>query len=123
VREGGAILLVAGCEEGLGSDDYAGLLRGGESPAALMHWIHHTQEPRYDQWQVQCQAMVQAKAEVYLHSLMSPEDTRTALVSYAEDVESTLERLLAEARSRGREGTLLVMPYGQLTVPVVHPSP
>ena len=47
VREGGAILLVAGCEEGIGSDDYdGGPARGAESPEALLQRILHTEQPR-----------------------------------------------------------------------------
>lgn len=119
VREGGAIVLVAGCEEGIGSDDYASLLSEGESPAALLDWICRGQQPRHDQWQIQCQAMVQARAEVYVHSLLTPEQTRLAHLRYCDDVASLVERLIDEARARGREGSLLVMPHGQLTVPVL----
>jgi hypothetical protein len=74
---------------------------------------------RHDQWQIQCQAMVQAKAEVYLHSLLSPADSEAAHVRYAEDVAETVRSLVSEARAKGRRGSVLVLPYGQLTVPVM----
>jgi nickel-dependent lactate racemase len=119
VREGGAILLVAGCEEGIGSDDYVHGLRAAESPAALLERILHTETPRHDQWQIQCQAMVQAKAEVYVHSLMTPEQSRTAHVEHVTDANRALGDLIARSKAAGRDGSVLVLPFGQLTVPVI----
>ena len=119
VREGGAIVLVAGCEEGLGSDDYAGYLREGESMASLLETICEGKTLRHDQWQIQCQAMVQGKADVYVHSLLTEEQTGAAHVRYCEDVSATVEQLVDAARSQGRDGSVLVMPFGQLTVPVI----
>jgi nickel-dependent lactate racemase len=119
VREGGSILVVAGCEEGIGSHDYEEGLHAEESPQALLRRILHTEEPRHDQWQIQCQAMVQTKARVLLHSKLTPEQTRAAHLEYAADASQAVQQLVADAQAQGREGRLLVMPYGQLTVPVI----
>ena len=120
VREGGAILLVAGCEEGIGSNDYIAGLREAGTPAALLNLICAAERtPRHDQWQIQCQAMAQAKAIVYMHSKLSPADTSACHVEYSADPSQTVQELIAEAQSRGREGSVLVMPHGQLTVPVI----
>ncbi len=119
VREGGAIVLVAGCEEGIGGGEYVDLLTRGTSPEALLRDIYSEGPTRHDQWQVQCQAMVQARAEVWLHSRLSREETESAHLGYAEDVSETVTRLVAQARRSGRPGSVLVLPFGQLTVPVV----
>jgi nickel-dependent lactate racemase len=120
VREGGAIVLVAGCEEGIGSDDYAQGLKEAATPADLLRQItsaeHH---PRHDQWQIQCQAMVQAKAKVYVRSLMTEDETRAAHCEYTDDPSRTVRELVEAAQAQGRDGSVLVMPHGQLTVPVV----
>jgi lactate racemase len=117
VRKGGAIILVAGCEEGLGSDDYVEGLKAAASPAALLEAICASERPRHDQWQIQIQAMVQAKARVYLHSLLSDDQARAAHVEPVTDVSALVARLVDEARNAGRPGSVLVMPHGQLTVP------
>lgn len=119
VREGGAILLVAGCEEGIGSNDYVEGLRAAESPAALLERILHTESPRHDQWQIQCQAMVQAKARVLVKSLLPDKDARDAHVEPVADASAALRGLVERSRREGRDGSVLVLPFGQLTVPVV----
>jgi nickel-dependent lactate racemase len=120
VREGGAIVLVAGCEEGIGSDDYVAGLHEAGSPRELLDLICAAERtPRHDQWQIQCQAMAQARATVYAHTQMSFGDTRVCHVEYSADPSQTVRELVAEAQRRGREGSVLVMPHGQLTVPVV----
>jgi nickel-dependent lactate racemase len=119
VREGGSILLVAGCEEGIGSKDYEEGLRAAASPKALLERILRTEEARHDQWQIQCQAMVQTKARVLLHSKLTPEQTRAAHLEHAPNPSEAVRLLVKEARQRGGDGSVLVMPYGQLTVPVI----
>lgn len=119
VREGGAILLVAGCEEGIGSRDYEEGLKAAASPAALLERILKTEQPRHDQWQIQCQAMVQAKARVYLHSRLTKAQTKAAHLEYSAEPSATVRELVERAQSEGRDGSVLVLPYGQLTVPVV----
>jgi nickel-dependent lactate racemase len=118
VREGGAIVTVAGCEEGVGSADYIEGLKQAESPAALLERICNTEHPRHDQWQIQCQAMAQAKARVYLHSLLTDEQCRAAHLEPVDDVSGLVTSLVAEARAAGREGSVLVLPHGQMTVPL-----
>jgi lactate racemase len=120
VREGGAILLVAGCEEGIGSRDYEEGLWAADSPQALLDRILHTEEPRYDQWQIQCQAMVQSRARVFLHSRLTAEQTRAAHLEYSADPSETLRQLIGRSQAAGGDGSVLVMPHGQLTIPVIH---
>ena len=118
VREGGAVVLAAECRDGLGLAEYTELLTSEASPQALLERIRSPGFARYDQWGVQLQAMVQAKADVWLHSSMSRSTTEAAHLHYCEDVSATVEELcrrhLAE---QGREATIAVLPHGHLTVP------
>ncbi len=63
--------------------------------------------------------MVQAKARVLLHSKLTTEQTQVAHLEEALDASAAVRELVADARARGNEGSILVMPYGQLTVPVI----
>jgi len=119
VREGGAIVLASECSEGLGRGEYVELLHSEGSPKALLDKIHSPGFAVYDQWGVQCQVMVQQRADVYLHSSMSRETTESAHLYYCQDVAETVERLRERHRAQhgGREPTICVLPYGHLTVP------
>ncbi len=118
VREGGSIVLVAECRDGLGLEEYAELVTSEASPQALLERIQSPGFARYDQWGVQLQAMAQAKADVWLYSAMSRETTESAHLNHCEDVAETVRDLadhhLAE---QGREPVIGVLPHGHLTVP------
>lgn len=118
---GGAILLVAECREGLGAPDYADLLRSERTPAALLDRVREA-ETVVDQWQVQVQAMVQARCDLWLHSSLPREAVEAAHIRCAPDVTQTLASTVAEKRAAlGREPSVCVLPHGQLTVPLVAP--
>jgi nickel-dependent lactate racemase len=118
---GGTILLVAECREGLGGIEYVEMLRSERSPSALLaRFDDDGWTTVHDQWGVQIQAMVQARCDVWLHSSMPRETVESAHLGYAADVSETVARLVEERRaSLGREPRVLVLPHGQLTVPVV----
>ncbi len=118
---GGAILLVAECREGIGGPEYVELLRSEQSPDALLdRFTREDHATIHDQWQAQVQAMVQSRCDVYLHSSLDRSTVEAAHLRYAADIDVTLASLLEETQAKvGREPTVCVLPYGQLTVPVV----
>jgi nickel-dependent lactate racemase len=117
---GGAILLVAECREGLGAPEYVDMMRSEPSPRALLDRIEQSPHTTFDQWQVQVQAMVQARCDVWLHSSLDRSAVEAAHLRYAPDVDDTLVAIIDERRAAlGREPSVCVLPYGQLTVPVL----
>jgi nickel-dependent lactate racemase len=118
VREGGSVLLAAECRDGLGQPEYTELLTSESSPEALLERINSPGFARYDQWGVQCLAMVETKTDAWLYSSMSREATESAHVRYCEDVSATVEELRRLHKERhGREATIAVLPHGHLSVP------
>ncbi len=84
---------------------------------AIQHPEHAT---TFDQWQVQVQAMVQARCDVWLHSALPREKVEAAHLRYAHDVTATLASIIDEKHGAlGREPSVCVLPHGQLTVPRV----
>jgi hypothetical protein len=64
--------------------------------------------------------MVQARCDVWLHSALPRDVVEQAHLRYAPDVTDTLAEIASEKRiALGREPSVCVLPYGQLTVPVV----
>ncbi len=118
VREGGSVLLAAECRDGLGQPEYTELLTSESSPEALLERIHSPGFARYDQWGVQCLAMVETKTDAWLYSSMSRETTESAHIRYCEDISATVEDLRRRYKEQhGREATVAVLPHGHLTVP------
>ncbi|HEY3354221.1 MAG TPA: nickel-dependent lactate racemase [Polyangia bacterium] len=117
--DGGAIVLCAECREGLGSPEYVAMLRRAAAPGPFLDALAAA-PPVIDQWQVQVQALVQRRCTVYLHSALSPALVAQAHLAPAPDLDATVALLVAQRRrALGREPRVCVLPYGQLTVPVV----
>ncbi len=111
---GGSIVLVAECREGVGGPEYVDLMRSERSPAALLDRFGRPGHATvHDQWQVQVQAMVQARCDVWVHSSMDRATAESAHLRWAGDLDAVVGELAAGGKS------VCVLPYGQLTVPVV----
>ena len=115
VRPGGAILLAAECREGLPEhSEYERLLRQAASPAELLEWLQQA-GPLPDGWQVQIQAQVQQKADVYVYSEgLTEAHIRQAHLAPVRSIEAALPELAQKYGPR-----LGVLPEGPLTIPYV----
>jgi lactate racemase len=113
IRPGGAIVMVAGCEDGLPDHGlYASLLAEAGSPDAILEMLARPGFSAQDQWQVQIQAAIQKKADVYVYSDgLSDEQICRALFTPCRDLPATLQRLVQTHGAR-----LCVMPDGPLTI-------
>lgn len=116
VREGGAIIIAAACEDGLPDHGlYARLLADAGSPQAVLDLISRPGFCAQDQWQVQIQAQIQLKAEVHVYSGgLTDEQIERALFIPCRSIEQTVARLMERYGSQAR---LCVMPEGPLTIP------
>lgn len=110
VRSGGAIIMAAGCEDGLPDHGrYAELLTEAGSPEAVLELLRQPGFSAQDQWQVQIQALIQQHADVWVYSDgLSDAQIRAALFRPTRDIEATLAELAPER--------LCVLPDGPLTI-------
>lgn len=115
VRPGGAIVMCAACNDGLPNHgQYAQLLRDGRSPQGVLDMLAQPGFNAHDQWQVQVQAQIQLKANVYVHSDgLSDAQIRSALLTPAR-----LPRDLTDLM--GRYGPrIAALPNGPLVIPTL----
>lgn len=118
VKPGGAVVLAAECAEGIGNDDFAGILFSGPSFEALMEKIGAPGFAADEQWGVQCMGLVAARADIWVKSSMSRDLTERAHMRYCGDVGETVAALAEDLRRRtGGNPTIAAFPYGQLTIP------
>ena len=121
VKEGGAIVLAAECADGLGQAHYAEMLAWRGTPQELLNMLLEPGFAELEQWAMQCQAMVQVRADVYLYSSLGPEQTERAHLKHCPDIGRTVAALAEGFRRKngGEEPAILVLPFGQLAVPRV----
>jgi nickel-dependent lactate racemase len=113
VRQGGAILLVAACQEGLpDKSSYAQLLQSVKTPQQALHMLAQPGFRMQDAWQVQIQAAVQMHADVYLYSEeLSDVQIQSSLLRVCRNIPQTLRELAQTYGSR-----ICVLPEGPLVI-------
>lgn len=121
VRQGGAVVLAAECAEGLGLLHFQELLEERTNVQALLEMVQDRRFRHQDQWGVQVGAMAMVKAESYLYSSMKRDLVEKAHMRPCRDVSKTVSELVKryQRANGGAEPSVLVLPYGQLTVPRV----
>lgn len=115
-KKGGSILIVAECWDGIPDHgDYARLMQEADSLEEMLDRLHEPGYVQRDSWQVQIQASISMKTDIYLHShLLDEALIRSVKLQPATSIDDTVEHLLARY---GREARICVMPEGPLAIP------
>lgn len=116
VRPGGAIMIATACEDGLPDHGlYADLLRAARTPQDVLDTISAPGYSAQDQWQVQLQAQIQQKADVYVYADgLTEEQIRGALFIPTRRIEDAIAALIDRY---GPAARICVLPEGPQTVP------
>jgi nickel-dependent lactate racemase len=118
VKPGGSIVVVSECSDGVPAHGgYGDLLRAGVDPDTFMTRLFAPGFSVHDQWQVQVQAQIQRKAQVFLKADgLSDAQIRAAWFEPIGDVADCVEARLAAAGAGAR---VAVLPQGPQTIPYV----
>ncbi len=116
VTDGGAIIIATACEDGLPDHgQYAELLKRAGSPAGVMALISEPGFSVQDQWQVQIQAQIQQKAEIFVYSHnLTDDQIEQALFTPCHDIGDTVQKL---QQRYGKNARICVLPEGPQTIP------
>ena len=116
VRPGGSILIATACEDGLPDHGrYAALLAEAGSPQGVIAMISKPGFCAQDQWQVQIQAQIQRRADVYVYSGgLTDVQIERALFIPCRNIEKTVSQLQEKYGSQAR---ICVIPEGPQTIP------
>ncbi len=116
VKEGGIILCASECTDGLPSHgEYEGILGERDTPRELLEMICAPGHRRHDQWEVQVQAQIQRRADVYLKTDgLSDAQVRGAHLTPINDISAATRDSLSR---HGPAATLCVLPEGPQTIP------
>ncbi len=117
VKQGGTIICAAECSDGIPNHgNYTEILQMRATPKDILEMIGDPSFQKFDQWQVQKQAVVQVWADVYVYSSLPDEDVKQAMLKPTHDIAATLEQLKARY---GENMSVAVLPLGPLTIPYV----
>lgn len=114
VRDGGIIILMGSCREGLGEKTFEEWLTGAEHAHDLIERIGR--EFRLGGHKAAAIAMVLEYAEIYLVSELEPDFVRSLFFTPFATVQ---EAYHAAAARLGADSSVIVMPYGGSTLPKV----
>ena len=114
VKPGGIIILAGSCKEGLGEEVFEEWLLHSASPQAMVERIG--KDFQLGGHKAAAIGMVLETSEIYLVSEMEPEFVRNIFLKPYPGVQ---EAVNAAFEKLGNEATVLVMPYGGSTLPVV----
>ena len=113
VRQGGVIILVGSCKEGLGEGCFEEWMLKAEEPEDLIRWIR--QEFKLGGHKAAAIALTMQKADIYLVSDMAPDFVRSIFMTPFVTVQDAFD---AAMKKMGENASVIVMPYGGSTLPV-----
>jgi nickel-dependent lactate racemase len=116
LKDGGTLILVSSCRDGIGDETYAGLLAESSSPADAIERIKAGYRLGYHK--AAKMAEVSGRAVVRAVSELSEERLSSMFIKKAAVPQQALDEALAEAKVKGNPcPKILVLPDGCVTVP------
>jgi nickel-dependent lactate racemase len=120
VRQGGAIVAVSECSDGIPDHGaFAQLIRQSRHPQHLLDVIHSPGFNAPDQWQAQILAMICQRASVYLYAHgITAQQAQEMMLHPIDDVSACVDELANTCeRQLGRKARICVLPEGPQTIP------
>ena len=118
LKEDGVILCASECRDGFPDHGkYKDLLRNGTSAKEILESIISNDKVIQDQWQVQIQAQILLKSQVYLYTdYLDDQDVLTAGFNPVQDINTTIKEIVYNL---GESPKICVLPEGPQTIAFV----
>ena len=114
VKQGGIIVLIGSCKEGLGEKVFEQWMTKSPSPDAMIERIGR--DFQLGGHKAAASAMTLKKADIYLVSDLEDDFVRSIFLTPQPDVQTALDRAFAVL---GPDATVLAMPFGGSTLPQI----
>ena len=112
IAEGGTIIIVASCDEGIGSREFEELLLSTDSPEDFLQQLEDPDFFVVDQWQLQELCKVLKKARVMMYSNGIPDElSDKLLLELIESVDCGLADALSNSEGKARIAVVPKGPY------------
>lgn len=116
VKEGGIIILLASCKEGLGEKAFERWILNSDTPEKMIQDIEEHFE--LGAHKAAAIALVRKKARIFIVSDLDPEISKKIFMEAFEDMNQALKEAF---KIMGRDAKVLLMPYGGSILPTVSP--
>jgi nickel-dependent lactate racemase len=118
LKDGGTLILVSSCRDGIGDEAYAKLLAESSSPSDAIERIRAGYKLGYHK--AAKMAEVSGRATVTAVSELSEERLKSMFIEKAPSPQAALDKALAAAQAKGNPcPKILILPDGCVTVPDV----
>jgi nickel-dependent lactate racemase len=117
-RDGGIIIAVSSCFQGLGPDSFIEAHACARTPREVLQILENTKKTNVG-WQNQILARAQLNHEVFLYSDMDPEIVRQMMVTPVDSIEQGVAKAIEKL---GENAEIAVIPEGPLVLPVLKSS-
>ena len=114
VKDGGIVILVGSCKEGLGNPVFEKWILEAGKPLDIVDRLH--KQFKLGGHKAAAIALVMAKAKIFMVSEMKPDFVKSIFMEPFETVQEALDTALQE---QGEDASVIVMPYGGSTLPIV----
>jgi nickel-dependent lactate racemase len=118
LKDGGTLILVSSCWDGIGDEAYANLLASASNPADALEKIRSGYKLGYHK--AAKMAAVSARATVRAVTELPADRLKSMFIESAPSPQAALDEALAKAKARGIQSPkILVLPDGCVTVPTI----
>ncbi|MHA1110675.1 MAG: nickel-dependent lactate racemase [Promethearchaeota archaeon] len=116
-REGGVIISVNECRNGVGQESFKQLINNGDSPDIIYDNALNGKINVPDVWEIQVMARVLMHHSVYVVSSMKGSEIGNTGLKHANSVEDAIKKGLKELGKLSEDVKILILPDGPLVLP------
>ncbi len=117
LEEGGVIILVSKCRDGVGDDTFLNLLCSANTCEDVMCKIDEGYKLGYHK--AAKMAQIGVYAEMWAISDLDDKTIRMAKLQPCMDIQETFNRAVEKVKEQGKEPYAIILPQGSLTVPLL----
>jgi len=117
LEEGGVIILVSKCRDGVGDDTFLNLLCSANTCEDVMCKIDEGYKLGYHK--AAKMAQIGVYAEMWAISDLDDKTIRMAKLQPSMDIQETFDRAVEKVKEQGKEPYAIILPQGSLTVPLL----
>jgi len=118
-KQGGYIIAINECKDGIGQDEFKKLINSGKTPEQLYNGALDGSIKVPDIWEIQILARILMKHKVFVISSMEQKDLGNIGLLYVENVETAINEIISEINKPLDQIKVLVLPKGPVILPKI----